>query len=80
MHGLTYTLKNADWCRLRKSHFESATAVPLQYPLSKHIPNFSDVHKGKYQGDSGLVNNLARILAPAFLSITQFRQSQGNFW
>jgi hypothetical protein len=35
--------------------------------------------KEKNQRDLGLVTELAGILAPAFLSITQCRQSQDNF-
>jgi hypothetical protein len=34
----------------------------------------------KNQEYSGLVNDLARIQVPAFLPISQCRESQGNFW
>jgi hypothetical protein len=42
-------------------------------------PNFSHVLIGKNETDSGLVNYLARIFVPALLSVTQCRQSRGNF-
>jgi hypothetical protein len=50
----------------------------ILYPPLKRIPNFLHVPKRKNQGDSGLMNDLARIPVPAALSIAQCRQSQGT--
>jgi hypothetical protein len=55
-------------CGPRYSHYECAAAVLQQYPLLK-LTHFLHVPKGKNQGDSDLVNEITRILVPAFLSI-----------
>jgi hypothetical protein len=76
MCGLMDELKNA------KNVVDQSKAIlnALQYPLLKCTPIFLDVLKRKKQGDSGLEDDLGRILVPVFLSVAQCRQSQGDFW
>jgi hypothetical protein len=72
MNGLTDKLKNTTSdVDLPYSHFEYAVTILLQC--------FLDVPKGKIQGDSSLVNDVAKIFVPAFISTVQCMQSQGNF-
>jgi hypothetical protein len=67
MHGLTDALKNA-----RGVVDLGATILNVL-----KLTHFLDVPKENNQGDSGLVNNLARILVPAFVSIAQCITSGG---
>lgn len=78
-----------DWLRRWKVPGVSITGVQpfwtrfssyLQYSLLKSAPIFFRLPQRKNQEDSGLVNNLSRILVPAFLSIAQWRKCEGNFW
>jgi hypothetical protein len=60
-------LDAATWTRSSISNVEAHTIL-FTCPLKTN------------QGCSDLVNNLARIEAPALLSISQYRESQSNFW
>jgi hypothetical protein len=54
-----------EYCESRYNNFERAAAVPLQ--RTPHLLDFLGEN-------SGLVNDLAGLLAPAFLSVSQYRQ------
>jgi hypothetical protein len=71
--------KCQEYCGPRYSHFERTAAAFVLYRPLKRTPLFY-VPKESNQGDSGLLNNLVRILAPAFLSVAQCMQSQGSYW
>jgi hypothetical protein len=80
MHGLMDALKNAS------SVVDQGTAILLccsSFSVVSTVEaytTFLGVLKENNQGDEGLMNSLARLLLPAFLSIAHCRLSQGNFW
>jgi hypothetical protein len=73
----SWTNKHAEKCQecCRPSYSHSSAVS-----TTEAYTNFLNVPKGNNEGDSGLLNNLARILVLAFLPITQCRQSHVDFW
>jgi hypothetical protein len=81
MHGLMDALKSAvSYADRGTAIFERAAAILLQYPSPKPTPYFLGAPKGNNQRDTGLVNDLTRMLVPAFSPIAKRRQSQEHFW
>jgi hypothetical protein len=49
-------------------------------PNAEEYTQFLQHPKENHEGHSGLVNDLTRTVVPAFISIVQCKQSQGNVW
>jgi hypothetical protein len=55
----------------RTNPIEHIAAVPLQYPELKHTPHLFYVPRENNQGDSGLLNDLAREFVSGSLLTAQ---------
>jgi hypothetical protein len=84
MLGFTEALKNVSSLSYRDAAIWTPSSISCAVTKLKRTHFFIvfllRYSRKKNQGDSGLVDDLARIQVPAFLSISQCRESQVNFW